>query len=138
MPEPEKMGKPTGKRNCDEGLVVALAGGASVSAAAAHAGVSDRTARRRLADPAFRTRVDEARGELVRQAVGRLSAIGVLAGDTLEGLIKGAASEAVRLGAARAVLEYMFRGQEIDALARQLDELERRLEGMADGSAIAN
>jgi hypothetical protein len=81
-----------------------------------------------LAEAEFRARVDEARAELVRQAVGRLAEVGALAGETLAELVKDA-PPAVRLGAARAILEHMFRGHEVDALARRVQELERRQGG---------
>src|SRR4051794_31695937 len=71
-----------GKRNCDDALILALAAGASTTAAAEQARVSDRLVRRRLEEPPFRAKVDAARAELVSRAVGRLSAVGVLAGQT--------------------------------------------------------
>jgi hypothetical protein len=121
-------------KKVDDALVMALAAGASVADAARHARLSERTARRRLQDPAFRSRVDAARRELVTQVVGRLSAVGVLAGDTLHGLVRSAKSESVKLGACRAVLEFMFKGQELQVVARQVEELQRRIEEMANGS----
>jgi hypothetical protein len=117
------------KRSADDFLVTALASGASVVTAAAKAEVSERTVRRRLEDPAFRARVDEARGELVRQAVSKLADIGALAGETLGELVREG-SGAVRLGAARSILEFMFRGHELDTLARQVEELRRELGGV--------
>jgi hypothetical protein len=87
----------SGKRNCDDALVAALAAGGNVAAAAKHASISERTVRRRLEDPAFRAKVDEARAELVRAAVGRLSAVGVLAVDKLHSLIGNARSETMQL-----------------------------------------
>jgi hypothetical protein len=124
---------PGHKRNLDDGLVAALAAGASNVAAAARAGVNERTVRRRLEDPAFRGRVDEARADLVRQAVGKLAEVGALAGETLAALVREGESGTVKLGACRAVLEYMFRGIEVDALARQVAELRRELEGLKRG-----
>jgi hypothetical protein len=123
----------SGKRHNDEALITALAAGGNVAAAARHAHVSERTVRRRLQDPAFRARVDEARGELVRAAVGRLAAVGALAADKLHALIGNAKSETVQLGAARSVLEYMLRGCETEVLARQLAELRLQVEGILNG-----
>src|SRR5687767_9697215 len=93
-----------GRKNADSGLVVALACGATVEAAAKAAGVSESTVHRRLREPTFRQRVVEARDEMVSRSVARLSATSTLAADTLRGLL-AARSETVRLGAARAVLE---------------------------------
>jgi hypothetical protein len=121
------------RKNADDGLVAALAAGASAAAAAEKAGVSERTVRRRLEDPAFRARVDEARADLVRLAVGRLADVGALAGDTLAELVK-AGPPAVRLGAARSILEFMLRGAEVDTLARQVSDLKRQVEDLSRGN----
>jgi hypothetical protein len=129
-------GIPNGRKKGDEALIHALAVGVSVPAAAGHAGLSKRTAYRRLEDPAFRARVDEARAEIVSGVVGRLSGIGVLAGDTLKDLL-GDASSSIRLGAARAALEFMFRGHEQDTLARQLRELKQQIEALQGPTANA-
>lgn len=117
----------TGKKG-DDALVVALASGATVTLAARKAGLSDRTARRRLADAAFRLRVSGARSELVRRAVGKLAGAGALAVKTLRTLAKDATSEQVRLGAARALLEAMFRGHEGETLAREFEDLRELVE----------
>lgn len=113
---------PTGRKGNEESLITALAAGGSVSAAAQHSGLCARTVQRRLRDPGFRARVDEARSEMVSQAVGRLAAVGALAGDTLHQLL-GSQRESIRLSASRSVLEFMFRGHEADTLTRQLAEL---------------
>jgi hypothetical protein len=130
------MAERSGKKNCDPALILALAAGGSAAASAAHAGVSERTARRRLRDPRFRARVDAARAEMVRQSVGRLSAIGVLAGDTLKELMGKDHPAAIRLGAARGALEYLFRGHELDTLTRQVKELREALRN-GTGNAAA-
>jgi hypothetical protein len=82
--------------------------------------------RRRLLDPAFRQRVDEARAKMVTDAVGRLSVIGVLAADVLHGLLSSG-TERVRLGAARSALELMLRGTETVTLVKQVEEIKARL-----------
>jgi hypothetical protein len=114
----------SGKKNCDDAIVTALAAGGNVASAARHAGVHERTVERRLKDPAFRARVDEARAEMVRAAVGRLAAVGALAADKLHALL-GAKAESVQLGAARSILDYMLRGAEIEVLAREVADLKR-------------
>ena len=62
-----------GRQNADETLAVALAAGQTVRDAARTAGVAERTAHRRWADPEFRRRVDELRGQMVDRAIGRLA-----------------------------------------------------------------
>jgi hypothetical protein len=77
--------------------------------AAEAAGVSERTARRRMEDESFRSQVTGARVELVERAVGRASDSVVEAVDTLRELMQSASSESARLGAARALLDFVGR-----------------------------
>jgi hypothetical protein len=63
----------SGRRNADEALALALAGGQTLRAAAAAAKVAERTATRRMADPAFRQRVAELRGDMVQRSLGRMA-----------------------------------------------------------------
>jgi hypothetical protein len=77
--------------------------------AAQAAGVSERTARRRMEDESFRSQVTAARADLVQRAVGRASDSLVEAVDTLLELMRGASSESARLGAARALLDFVGR-----------------------------
>jgi hypothetical protein len=122
-----------GTKGGDEALIAALAAGASPAAAAGQAKVSARTVFRRLADPEFRRRVDDARAELLERAVGRLTAVGVLAGDRLFHLLQNASSQAVQLGAARAVLDFMFQGAQVHTLVRAVEDLRRQVEELSRG-----
>lgn len=85
-----------GRKNADEVLVLALACGATVEKAAHKAGVSARTAHRRRAGPAFRGRVQAARGDLVQRTGGMLTAAGGEAVKTLLALLQEGVSAAVR------------------------------------------
>ena len=107
----------------DEALLLALAGGQSVREAARTAGVSERTAFRRAADPDFRQAVGRARGELLVRAVGRLADAATAAADTLAALL-AAEAENVRLGAARAILDGALRGVEFVDLTERVAALE--------------
>src|SRR5205809_210995 len=93
-----------GRRNADEQLALALATGATLRDAAVAAGVAERTARRRWADPDFRRRVAELRSELVQRSAARMADAMTEAADVLRALLR-AKSESVRLGACRALLE---------------------------------
>ncbi len=112
------------RKQADSWLVAALAGGASVQDAASTARVSEATVYRRLREPEFTQRVDEARAELLGQAMARLSAAATAAVTTLVLLLKADAPPAVRLGAARAILDATLRWHESEALARRLDNVE--------------
>ena len=63
-----------GRGRADDRLLLALAGGAYVEHAAEHAGVSERTVYRRLAEPAFRAEMRAIRREMFEQATARLVA----------------------------------------------------------------
>jgi hypothetical protein len=119
-----------------EAVALALARGRTVRDAAADCGVGERTVHTWLRDPDFRARVDAIRSELFTMAVGRLAELSGQAADALGGLL-ASPSEAVRLQAARAVLDHGPRLREHVDLARQVEELRRQMEGdsNADGTA---
>jgi len=122
-----------GKRGSDARLVAALAAGASVPAAARAGGVSEATVYRRLREPAFRRRVDEARAEIVARAVARLSAASTEAVDTLRRLLH-VESDFVRLGAAKGILELGVRLREHQDLAERVAALEGQLAAEQGGT----
>lgn len=105
---------------------MALACGGTVEASAKAAGVSEATVYRRLAEPGFRRRVDEARDDMVSRAVARIGAASTLAADTLRELLK-ARSETVKLGAARAILELGAKLREHEVLAERVRAVEEQL-----------
>jgi len=117
-----------GRRNADEALAAALASGQTLRAASGAAGVSERTATRRWADPQFRQCVSELRGELVGRALGRLADGMADAADVLRQLLN-AKSESVRLSAARALLELGVKLRESVELEQRLQTLEDQLPG---------
>jgi hypothetical protein len=121
------------KRKGDAELVLALACGATAENAAQKAGLSRRTVYRRLADPAFRARVTAMRAEMARRAAGMVTAAGLGAVKTLATLQESAASEAVRLGAARATIELGCKLRETVEWADRLAALEGRLEALLGG-----
>jgi hypothetical protein len=107
-------------KNATDLLVIgALAAGATYEDAAQAAGISERTVRRRMADPDFRARLWETRGRYLDRALGRLSEISVEAVDALAGLLSSD-SERVRLRAAVVVLDH---GRKL----REAGEIEERL-----------
>jgi hypothetical protein len=88
-----------GRRNRDA-LAVAQAGGATLRAGAKAARMSEWTATRRWADPAFRRRVTELRAAAVERATGRLANGMARAADVLRRLLRrcnnGSAGEPAR------------------------------------------
>jgi len=119
-----------GRRNGDSALIAGLAAGAKVEDAARSAGMSGRTAYRRLEDPAFRRRVSEARGQALERALGRLADTSGAAAETLAALLS-AESETARLGAARSILELGSKLRESAELEARIAALEAAAEQRA-------
>ncbi|HWB13796.1 MAG TPA: hypothetical protein VG826_31510 [Pirellulales bacterium] len=114
---------PNGTPAGDDGLILALAAGATVREAAEQAGVGERTVYRRLADADFRQAVSEARDRLFDAALGRLAGLAGRAAETLERLMDSEKpSEA--LGAAKAVLELGPRLRKAAGIEEQISRLE--------------
>lgn len=115
----------SGRAEGGAGLIAALAAGASYVDAAKAAGVSERTVRRRMAEPAFRQQVDEIRAEMLAQAVAKLTSASVKAVETLEALL-GSPLDFARLSAARAILELAAKYREQHDIAERIAALEAR------------
>jgi hypothetical protein len=118
------------RRKGDQPLLLALACGATVEAAARQCRLSERTVYRRLADAAFRRELQAVRADMVQRTAGALTAAATEAVRTLLELQKGNAPPAVRLGAARAVLE-------IGAKLRESADLEARVAALEEQAAAA-
>ena len=123
---------PTGRGGKRAALVTALAAGRSHSEAAAAVGISESTIGRRLREKGFRAEVDAARGVLVELALGRLAAIATRAVDALDELLE-TQNPAVKVSAARAVLEHLGRLRTEVEIERRLAEVEQAL--VASGSS---
>ena len=117
-----------GRRDVDEVLLLALACGASVEAAAAKkAGVSPATVYRRKQEPAFAQRLQQVKTDLVLRTAGMLTAAGGESVKTLIELQKPSIPLATRLGAARATLELGMKSREAAELEQRIAALEQLL-----------
>ncbi|HWB07968.1 MAG TPA: hypothetical protein VG826_01900 [Pirellulales bacterium] len=126
---------PNGTPAGDDGLILALAAGATVREAAEKAGIGERTVYRRLADADFRQAVSEARDRLFDAARGRLAGLASRAAETLERLMESdKPSEA--LGAAKAVLELGPRLREAADIEERISRLEDENDEEIDGMEI--
>lgn len=114
-------------KNADEALLLAFACGATVENAARKAGVSERTAYRRLSEPAFRQRLRALRTELVERSMGMLTAATLEAVKTLVSLQDAAQPAAVRLGAARAIIDYGLKLRDEHDLTGRIALLEEQV-----------
>jgi len=117
----------------DRILIRELAAGASNVSAALAAGCSVRTVNRRQHDESFADAVTAARLGLVRQTVAGLSKAGTEAVTTLRELL-GADSDAIRLGAARALLAHLWRGRD----SHDFEDRRRMLERATTNQMAAN
>jgi len=119
-------------RRNDAKLIERLAAGETVTCAAKLTGVSRRTVSRRLADPEFRRMIGEARRRIVDTAAGRLAISMTAAAATLRKLLKTADSDAVRLQAAKAIVELAVRLRDATELEERITILETALAGRAN------
>jgi hypothetical protein len=115
------------KQHAEDSLVFALASGATVEDAAERCAIDVKTVRRKLADATFRERVRAARAELTERACGLLTAAGLEAVQVLSRLMAGG-PPAVRLSAAKAVLDLGVKLREVVDLEAQVADLERRVD----------
>jgi len=118
------MASKTGR---DDALILALARGLTVRAAAKMSGYSERQAHRKIDDPAFSRRVSEVRGAVMGRAIGILSAAGTEAARTLRKLL-ASETDQVRLAAARSILELGNKLREATELSERIEALERQQE----------
>jgi hypothetical protein len=122
MQEPKKTRR--GRKRADETFLAAFACGATVEKAAEKAGFSKSTASRRLQDQDFQKRLAEVKAETVRRASAMLNASGLEAIKTLLELLNPSYPPAVRLGAARSIIELGVRLREIVELEGRIAALE--------------
>lgn len=118
-----------GKKMTDGLLIAALAAGASQVDAAKRAGLSESTVGRRMKDPTFRQELADAKRAMLETAVSRLTASATAAATTLYQLL-AADSDAIRLSAARAILELSVR-------LREATELEARIAALEEATAAS-
>jgi len=116
------------QEGADEVIVAALASGTTEVEAGRRAGVSDRTVRRRLEDPAFVDRVRQVRSETMQRAAGQSAAHVSDAIEVLHDLLRSE-SDTVKLRAAQLVIDVARRlVTESDVLIglERLERLERQ------------
>ena len=116
------------KQAAEQALLTALAFGATVENAARKAGIGERTAYRRLADPAFQARLEQARLDAVLRTAGMLTGASLGAVKSLVDLQQDASVPAgVRRAAARDVLELSVKYRESAQMEQRVAALEERL-----------
>lgn len=108
-----------------ERAVVALLSSPTIRKAARQAGVHERTLRQWLAtDEAFNAVYASARRAAFQNAMDRVQVATATAVETLEDLLRSKQPSAVRLGAARTLIELGLHRHDSEAIMRKLQELE--------------
>jgi hypothetical protein len=121
-----------GRSDADAALAAALASGRTVVDAALAAGVSERTARRRVGDPAFGALVGRLRAEMLQRATGLLLDAAAEATAALRrNLTCGQPAGEVR--AAPVILDHLLRLREHQEFEERLRALEARRGAEIDG-----
>ena len=118
----------SGRRKADSVVLMALACGATVEAAADKAGVSRATVHRRLKEPEFCQRLQKLRDDLAKRISSLLIGAGGEAVKNLVELMRAPTPPATRLGASRSVLEIGMKEREITDLHERVAALERSQE----------
>jgi transcriptional regulator with XRE-family HTH domain len=106
-----------------DAVVLALARGCSQREAAEQAGCHRTSITRWLREAEFRERVSVARREILAQATGKLGDRILSAIDTLTDLLQSE-NDAVKLGAARCLLQSLLPLRESEDFAERLSKLE--------------
>ena len=119
--------KPCQRTKTDKELLTILACGATVEQTARQLKISERTIYRRLADPKFKSALQEARAEMVQRTSGTLTASAGEAVRTLIALLNPNSTGMQRLGAARAIIELGMKLREMADLEQRVLELEQQV-----------
>ena len=112
------------KKAADAALIVHLASGSSPAAAARLAGISEATCYRRLADDAFRQRVEAARSSFWERVLGTLSKGATESAAVLRQLLRCEDCR-IQLQAAKIVLEQGIKVRDQVDIAQRIAALEK-------------
>jgi hypothetical protein len=97
----------------------------TITEAAAHCKINERTLRRWLADENFSERYHAECGRLLDGAIDALRGKSLAAVETMTGMSSGVIpASSARLSAARAIVELAIRGTELQELEERLSDLE--------------
>jgi hypothetical protein len=115
------------RKNTDDSLLAALACGAALEHAARSAGMSVRTAQRRMKEPDIRQRLQQVRATMVERTSGMITAAGMEAVKTLITLQDPSTPAGVRRAAAQTILEVGLKLRENTELAERLAAVEAQV-----------
>lgn len=104
----------------DDRLFRALVSGCHIENAAVAAGISERTAYRRLANREFRKQIDDARQSLRESILSRLADAGHDAIATLQELMQESDDDAIRVKAAKTLLDSLLATQKQESAPKKV------------------
>jgi hypothetical protein len=119
------------KKAADAALITHLATGVSAAGAPKLAGVSEATAYRRLANPAFRERVEKSRTDFWDRALGVMSKGAAESAIVLRKLLRSDDGR-IKLQAAKVLIEQGMKVREVVELEQRLNELEKLVDEQKD------
>jgi hypothetical protein len=125
------------REGADLPLALALAMGKTIADAAVEAGISERTARRRLSSVKFRRKIHAIRSRMMERTLGQVVDGMSKAATTLLALLDSP-SDQVRLAACRTFFESALRLRDQVELAGRLDELESSMDEFKIGRRKSN
>ena len=122
----------SGRQRADPILIAELLSGATPADAAPRAGISERTLRRRLQNPEFRARLTAEGDDIIAAAARGPVDASRGAVSTLQDLL-GEGPPAIRLGAAKSILELAPRWRNEREVDERLAAIERSLAELREG-----
>jgi hypothetical protein len=114
-------------RRGDAALLAELAAGRTLTDAAATAGISMRTAIRRMQDAGFQRQLRDAQAETIGRAVARLGAASAAAVAVLASMLAPDKPDVIRVRAATGILDQLVRLRSAVELEQRVADLEQRL-----------
>jgi len=111
--------------------LAALLATPSIEAAAEQCGLTARTIKRYLADKTFAACYREQRALVLNETVAGLEKASVDAVAALTGALEDA-DVGTRIRAARSIIEFMFKGTDMERKNREIDEIEREIEELRE------
>ena len=116
------------KPHSNHALMIALACGATVEAAARQVGISERAAYKRLEKPEFKRQLQEIKADMIQRASSALVAANMEAVKALLDLVKPNVPPSTRHSAARSIIELGVKLREVADLEQRILALEEQLQ----------
>lgn len=112
-----------------EQLIIALMNEPTISQVAKRLKVNESTIFRMMQDESFKVKYREARRQLLYNSISQLQAISGEAVQTLRTIMNdGEVSPAVRVSAAKSILDMSLKAAEVEEIAERVDRIEEEIQ----------